>query len=123
MGAVPRHPSHQQHVHQQILRAADHPVFHGKGGRYLNNELHHLSMTFLRHQKGLMPLFLLGFGGSIFVGWYIVRLATTATDVNWRKVKDDSITDYYQNKQAKFINPGGYDYSTMSDNRPQFKKN
>ena len=40
-----------------------------------NNELHHLNMSFLRHQKGLMPLFILGFGGSIFVGFYLARYA------------------------------------------------
>ena len=51
----------------------------------------------------------------------MTRLASKATDVNWTKAKDDSITDYYINKQAKMMNPGGYDYTTMSDKRPHFK--
>ena len=42
------------------------------------------------------------------------------TEVNWTKAKDDRIIDYYKNKQMKFINPGGYDYKCMSDNRPKF---
>ena len=36
-------------------------------------------MAFLRQQKGLMPLFICGFGGSIFVTCYIARLLLLLT--------------------------------------------
>ena len=86
----------------------------------LNNELHHLNMSFVRHQKGLWPLFILGVGGSIFVGVYMLRLAMKTTEVNWTKAKDDRIINYYKNKQMKFLNPGGFDYTKMSDGRPLY---
>ena len=38
-----------------------------------NNELHHLNMAFFRHQKGLAPLYICGFGGAVFVGIYAIR--------------------------------------------------
>ena len=38
-------------------------------------------MAFLRQQKGLMPLFICGFGGSIFVTCYIARLLLPLTMV------------------------------------------
>ena len=50
----------------------------------------------------------------------LFRLGMKTTDVNWTKAKDDRITDYYKNKQMKFINPGSHDYSRMSDDRPHF---
>eukprot|EP00092_Neocalanus_flemingeri_P067272 GFUD01082084.1.p2 GENE.GFUD01082084.1~~GFUD01082084.1.p2 ORF type:complete len:109 (+),score=34.41 GFUD01082084.1:29-355(+) len=104
----------------KIMKAADHPYLKGKGGRHPNNELHHLNMAFFRHQKGLMPLFIIGFGGSIFVGLYMIRLAMKTTDVNWTKAKDERITNFYRNKQMKLINPGGHDYTNMSDDRPVY---
>ena len=42
------------------------------------------------------------------------------TDVNWTKAKDDRITDYYRNKQMKLLNPGGHDYTIMSEGRPVY---
>merc|ERR1712059_53526 len=78
--------------------------------------------AFFRHQKGLLPLFICGFGGCIFVSGYIFRLAVQTTDVNWTKTKDlDEINNKYEKKQFKFMNPGGYDYSQISNNRPDYK--
>ena len=74
----------------RLLGAINHPYMKGRGGREVfysvsiffqyslpyfqfNNELHHLNVAFLRQQKGLMPLFICGFGGAIFVGFYIAR--------------------------------------------------
>ena len=48
------------------------------------------------------------------------RLGLRTTDVNWTKAKDGRITDYYKNKQMKLLNPGDYDYSNMSDVKPQY---
>lgn len=109
----------------KILTAVEHPglkgYMTGKGGRYLNNELHHLNMTFFRHQKGLAPLFVCGFGGALFVSAYIARLAMYSPEVNWSKSSQEKILNYYDNKQFKFLNPGGHDYSKMSDLRPRFE--
>ena len=48
----------------------------------------------------------------------IFRLATVTTDVNWRKTKDDSVTNYYWNRQVKFLNPANVDYRTQNNKTP-----
>merc|ERR1712029_174345 len=106
----------------RLLGAINHPYMKGRGGREFNNELHHLNVAFLRQQKGLMPLFICGFGGAIFVGFYIARLATKTTDVNWFKEKDlDIVNGRYADKQFKFLNPDGHDYTGFADARPLYK--
>ena len=42
-------------------------------------------------------------------------------DVNWTKAKDDRITNWYKNKQVKFLNPGKYDYSNLNDQFPKYQ--
>jgi len=107
----------------KILRGIDHPYLKGRGAREFNNELHHLNMAFFRHQKGLAPLFLCGFGGCIFVMGYIGRLALKTTDVNWTKERDlDIVHSRYENKEFKFMNPGGYDHSQLNVNRPSYRE-
>jgi len=129
----------------KILRGIDHPYLKGRGAREFNNELHHLNMAFFRHQKGLAPLFLCGFGGCIFVMGYIgsnyalfrkllnlsekelkereERLALKTTDVNWTKERDlDIVHSRYENKEFKFMNPGGYDHSQLNVNRPSYRE-
>ena len=50
------------------------------------------------------------------------RLASKTTDVNWRKEKDShQLHSYYENRQFKWFNPRGVDYSTISDNRPNYR--
>jgi len=94
----------------------------GRGAREFNNELHHLNVAFLGHQKGLMPLFICGFGGSIFVACYIGRLAMKTTEVNWLKEKDlDVVHGRYTDKQFKLLNPGGHNYGGHSDARPLYR--
>ena len=46
------------------------------------------------------------------------RLATVTTDVNWKKSKDDSVTNYYWNRQVKFRNPSNVDYRTPNNKTP-----
>ena len=49
------------------------------------------------------------------------RLASKTTDVNWSKEKDShKLHDYYTNRQFKWFNPRGVDYSHISDNRPNY---
>ena len=48
----------------------------------------------------------------------IFRLATVTRDVNWRKTKDDSVTNYYWNRQVKFLNPANVDYRTPNNKTP-----
>ena len=38
-----------------------------------NNEMTHLRLAFLGHQKGLWPLFVLGCVGAGFTLWYMKR--------------------------------------------------
>ena len=46
------------------------------------------------------------------------RLASKTTDVNWRKEKDTAqLHSYYENRQFKWFNPRGIDYSNLSDKR------
>ena len=54
----------------------------------------------------------------------LYRLASKTTDVNWRKEKDTAeLHKYYENRQFKWFNPRGVDYSTLSDKRgaPDYK--
>ena len=46
------------------------------------------------------------------------RLATVTTDVNWKKTKDDSVTNYYWNRQVKFLNPRNVDYRALNNKTP-----
>ena len=48
----------------------------------------------------------------------LFRLASKTTDVNWRKEKDTAqLHSYYENRQFKWFNPRGIDYSNLSDKR------
>eukprot|EP00092_Neocalanus_flemingeri_P008503 GFUD01009160.1.p1 GENE.GFUD01009160.1~~GFUD01009160.1.p1 ORF type:complete len:115 (+),score=30.66 GFUD01009160.1:143-487(+) len=109
----------------KILSAADHPYLFGKGGRSLNNVPSHMqgmSIKSLKHHKALWPLFITMAGGIVFVCAYIGRLASKTTDVNWTKAKDiGDHMGYYNNRQFKWFNPKGLDYSTISDNRPNYR--
>jgi len=69
-----------------------------------------------------MPLFICGFGGAIFVSFYIARLATMTTDVNWFKEKDlDIVNGRYSDKQFKLLNPEGHDYTGYAVGRPLYR--
>jgi len=109
----------------KILNAVDHPYITGKRGRLANNgkgSLQGLTAASLRHHVALQPLFAIIGGGMIFVGCYIFRLASKTTDVNWTKQKDPAAPmNYYENRQFKFFNPSGVDYSHMSDIRPKYE--
>eukprot|EP00090_Calanus_glacialis_P030293 TRINITY_DN4882_c0_g1_i1.p1 TRINITY_DN4882_c0_g1~~TRINITY_DN4882_c0_g1_i1.p1 ORF type:complete len:117 (+),score=39.02 TRINITY_DN4882_c0_g1_i1:47-397(+) len=105
----------------KILRAADHPYLEGPGGRKLNNKLSSLqgmSIKSLKHHTALQPLFVIMGAGIVFVVAYIGRLASKTTDINWTKAKDmGDHMGYYNNRQFKWFNPKGVDYSTISDKR------
>merc|ERR1711913_199884 len=103
----------------KFLAAADHPYLFGKGGRMGNNNpaaMQGLTMKSLKHHTALQPLFIIMGVGIVFVCAYIGRLASKTTDVNWGKEKDSGkLFSYYENRQFKWFNPRGVDYSTISD--------
>merc|ERR1712126_37319 len=105
----------------KILPAADHPYLFGKGGRTMNNSLSSmqgLTIKSLKHHTALQPLFAIMGVGIVFVCAYIGRLASKTTDVNWTKAKDlGDHMGYYENRQFKWFNPKGVDYSSLSDKR------
>jgi len=111
----------------RILRAADHPYLFGLGGRKANNSpssMQGMTAASLKHHVALQPLFVIMGCGIVFVCAYIGRLASKTTDVNWSKVKNPEDTyGYYTNRQFKWFNPRGVDYSTLSDKRgaPNYK--
>merc|ERR1712058_17797 len=105
----------------KILPAADHPYLFGKGGRTMNNSISSmqgLTIKSLKHHVALQPLFVIMGVGIVFVCAYVGRLASKTTDVNWRKEKDTAqLHSYYENRQFKWFNPRGIDYSNLSDKR------
>merc|ERR1712123_124551 len=110
----------------KLLNAADHPYLMGKGGRMGNNNpgsMQGMTMKSLKHHTALQPLFIIMGAGIIFVAAYIGRLASKTTDVNWSKNKDlGDHMGYYNNRQFKWFNPSGTDYSKISDNRPNYRE-
>jgi len=104
----------------KIIRAADHPYLSGVGGRKLNNavsSMQGLTIKSLRHHTALQPLFLIMGVGIAFVTLYVGRLASKTTDVNWAKRDMEDAYGYYENRQFKWFNPRGVDYSNISDKR------
>jgi len=100
----------------KILRAADHPYLHGKGGRILNNKgLQGTTLASLKHHVALQPLFIIMGCGITFVIAYCGRLALKGHDVNIAKNKDPlGPMTYYTNKQFKMFNPTGFDHSSAN---------
>jgi len=107
----------------KILSAAEHPYLFGKGGRMKNNGAPQgLTLASVKHHVALQPLFVIMGVGIVFVCAYVGRLASKTTDVNWRKEKDsNTLHSYYENRQFKWFNPRGVDYSTISNNRPNYR--
>jgi len=104
----------------KIIRAADHPYLSGHGGRKANNaytSMQGMTMKSLKHHVALQPLFVIMGVGITFVALYIGRLASKTTDVNWSKNDMQKQYGYYENRQFKWFNPRGVDYSTISDKR------
>merc|ERR1712071_85854 len=105
----------------KLLHAADRPYLMGKGGRMMNNNpgsMQGMTIKSLKHHTALQPLFIIMGAGIVFVCAYIGRLASKTTDVNWTKAKDiGDHMGYYNNRQFKWFNPRGVDYSTISDKR------
>jgi len=105
----------------KLLRAADHPYLSGHGGRKANNNIftamQGLTLKSLKHHTALQPLFIIMGAGIVFVSLYVGRLATRTTDVNWSKVEMEDAYGYYKNRQFKWFNPRGVDYSKVSDER------
>jgi len=69
------------------------------------------------------PLFVIMGVGIAFVTLYVGRLASKTTDINWSKNKMEDQYGYYTNRQFKWFNPRGVDYSSISDKRgaPNYK--
>eukprot|EP00088_Acartia_fossae_P010676 TRINITY_DN15337_c0_g1_i1.p1 TRINITY_DN15337_c0_g1~~TRINITY_DN15337_c0_g1_i1.p1 ORF type:complete len:116 (-),score=32.71 TRINITY_DN15337_c0_g1_i1:145-492(-) len=104
----------------KIVRAVDHPYLDGVGGRRLNNSyksLQGLTAKSLKHHVALQPLFLIMGVGMAFVAAYVGRLASKTTDVNWTKKPMEDQMGYYANRQFKWFNPGGHDYSKLGEKR------
>merc|ERR1712217_537744 len=66
----------------------------------------------------LQPLFVIMGAGIAFVCLYVGRLASKTTDVNWTKKDIEEQYGYYENRQFKWFNPRGVDYSKISDASP-----
>merc|ERR1719159_1679510 len=96
-------------------------AFYCGGGRMPNNDLRlmqGLSIKSLKHHVALQPLMAIMAVGMTFVAFYCGRLASKTTDVNWTKAKDlGDHMGYYENRQFKWFNPKGVDYSNLSDKR------
>eukprot|EP00092_Neocalanus_flemingeri_P032810 GFUD01035685.1.p1 GENE.GFUD01035685.1~~GFUD01035685.1.p1 ORF type:complete len:113 (-),score=19.69 GFUD01035685.1:539-877(-) len=107
----------------KFLNASDHPYLYGPGGRKLNNgRISGMTIKSLKHHTALQPLFIIMAGGIVFVVSYCYRLASKTTDINWSKSKDlGDHMGYYDNRQFKWFNPKGADYSKMSEARPQYR--
>ena len=78
-----------------------------------------MTWSSLKHHVALWPLFIIMGGGMTFVAAYIGRLASKTTDVNW--TKQDEPWNYYKNKQFKFLNATGIDYSKAGNEIPSYK--
>jgi len=111
----------------KLLRAADHPYLEGHGGRKANNNpftaMQGTTLKSLKHHTALQPLFIIMGAGIVFVALYCGRLASKTTDVNWSKRDVEDTYGYYTNRQFKWFNPRGVDYSNISDKRqaPNYK--
>ena len=79
-----------------------------------------LTLSSLKHHVALQPLFAIMGLGMIMVGAYLGRLAIKTTDVSWKK--EEQPYNYYRNKQFKFLNPSGYDYSKFGNEIPNYQK-
>jgi hypothetical protein len=108
----------------RVLRDARLPYITGKGGRLENNHTPMQGLTWktLKHHKALQPLFVIIGAGMLFVGAYIVRLASKTTDINWTKQKDlGDHMEYYADRQFKMFNPLGTKYEGASAERPRYR--
>lgn len=79
-----------------------------------------LTKESLKHHFALWPLMGIMAAGMTFVGWYVIRLATTSPEVSWSKQPE--IYNQYHNKRYKLLNPHGLDYEKMNDQIPDYKK-
>ena len=108
----------------RALRSIDMGYITGPGGRKANNALwkmQGMNVKSLKHHVALQPLFVIIGAGLIFVGSYVIRLASKTTDINWSKEKDyTKVMAYYENRQFKMLNPNNTDFSHLSDIRPKF---
>ena len=55
--------------------------------------------------------------GVTVVTLFLGRSALKSTDVNWTKKSMEDQVGFYENRQFKFFNPRGIDYSNISDQR------
>jgi len=107
----------------KVMKAIDHPYMVQKDGFQANNgtKMQGTTLKSLKHHVALQPLFAIIGAGTVMVCAYILRLASKTTDVNWMKNKDPTAPmKYYENRQFKFLNPSGLDYSTLSNDRPKY---
>ena len=75
----------------------------GKGSRAEQNiRPQGMSSASLKHHYSLVPLFVVIGAAMGFVVFYVARLATRSTDVNWAKKKEP--WDEWKDKEFKFIN-------------------
>ena len=100
--------------------AADHPYLEGANGRKANNyykSMPGLTLRSFRKHKNLIPLFTVMGVGVTVVTLFLGRSALKSTDVNWTKKSMEDQVGFYENRQFKFFNPRGIDYSNISDQR------
>ena len=81
-------------------------------------KLQSFSLAGVRHHIALFPLVVSMGLGMAWVVFFSTRTLTRNPDVAWRK--QESPWNDYRNKQFKFMNPNGVDFTTASKD-PEYK--
>ena len=89
-----------------------------KGKTFFFFKLQSFSLAGVRHHIALFPLVVSMGLGMAWVVFYSIRTLTKNPDVAWRK--QESPWNDYRNKQFKFMNPNGVDFTTASKD-PEYK--
>eukprot|EP00093_Oithona_nana_P002990 02990.XXX_101774_101356_1 [CDS] Oithona nana genome sequencing. len=92
----------------------------GPGGRRSQNgKIQGMDLKSVKHHTALIPLFAIMGLGMTWVAYYCFRLASSTTDVNWKKVHTPQ--EYYRNKQFKFYNSSGIDFEKEGCKAPIYR--
>jgi hypothetical protein len=81
-----------------------------------------MTLASLKHHVALQPLFAIMAGGVVFVAVYVGRLALKGPDVQWKRHELNEPWDNLKDKQFKFFNPAGVDFSKFGTARPDYRE-
>lgn len=79
-----------------------------------------LSLSSIKKNPALIPLYVCVAAGAIGAGYYILRLATRNPDVTWNRTTNPEPWQHYKDKQYKFYSPVR-DYSKTKSEAPEFQ--